>query len=72
MKLLFLNIKEVFSLTSSKSDSGILLFRTIADPKTFDTPCDIHFTAVFLMFSIRFPTESDLLIVFCSGSLNPK
>ena len=72
MKLLFLHIKEIFSLISSKSDSGIVLFRTIADTKTFSTPCDIHFTAAFLMFSIRFSTVSDLLSVFCSRPLTPK
>ena len=35
MKLLFLHIKEIFLLTSSKSNSGILLFHTIANTKTF-------------------------------------
>ena len=72
MKLLFLHIKEIFSLTSSKSDSGILLFRTIADTKTFDTLCDIHLSATFLMFSIRLPTVSDLLRALCGRSLTPK
>ena len=63
MKLLFLHIKEIFSLTSYKSDSGILLFLTIADTKTFDTPCDLHFTVAFPMFSIIFSTVSDLVSV---------
>ena len=44
----------------------------MAKTKTFDTPCDIHFTAAFFMFSIRFSTVSDLLSVFCSSSLTPK
>ena len=68
MKLLFLHIKEIFSLTSSKSDSGILLFCTNADTNTFHTPCDVHFTAAFLLFSIRFSIVSALLSVFYSRS----
>ena len=59
--LLFSHIKEILLLTSSKTDSGIILFRSIADTKTFDIPCDIHFTKAFLMVSIRFSTTSDLL-----------
>ena len=61
IKSLFLRIKEIFLLNSSKTDSGIVLFHKIADTKTFNTPCDTHFTAAFLMFPIRFSTVSDLL-----------
>ena len=50
----------MFLLTSSKTYSGILLFVTITGTKTFDTPCDIHFTAAFLMFLLDFQLYDNL------------
>ena len=65
-------MKDIFLLTSSKTDSGLPLFHTIADTKSFGTTCDIHFTVAFLMFFIKFLTVSDLLRAFYIRSLTPK
>ena len=58
MKLLFLHRKEIFSLASSKGNSGILLLHTIANTKTFASILSSRHNLIRSLVSYRLVSSS--------------